>query len=153
MHGRTLVLLATLTVVLLGCPGSLENPERFVDGGAVDGGVVDGGGGVVCNLDLEADGGVFQVSCGGGGCHQVIGATPASQGLDLVSAGVKARVRAQNSTCGGKSMAAYILEKVKPTPASCMGLVMPLGRPALSAVEIKCVEDWVKLVTSDGGVP
>lgn len=143
MHARALVL--CFAAASLGCPGGLENPERFGDGGQVVG---DAGGGVVCDLDIEnPDGGLFKVSCGGAGCHE---SPSPSQMLDLVSPGAKARVAAQVSTCRGKPMASFMLE-ITGDSNVCNKLLMPLGKPRLTEVEKKCLEDWVKSAT-DGGI-
>lgn len=130
------------------CPGSLENPERFYDAGPGTDGGVDAGP-VVCEVEALPDGGgIFKASCGGPGCHESPG--PAS-GLDLVSAGVKDRLRMGKGTaaCAMLPLAELTLEKVKPSP-SC-GSQMPLGQNPLSAREIKCLEDYLAPL-KDGGM-
>ncbi len=139
MRYRLSRFVACLGLVLLGCPGALEDPERFLP--------VDAGGPCTIN-DVEPV--IFVNSCAGAGCHQAFdGGSAASNNLDLVAPGIKARVAAQTSSCSNIPMAQYLLEKVKPT-ATCAGSRMPLGKPVLSANQISCVEAWVNAVL-DGG--
>ena len=61
-------------LVISGCPGSLSNPDDFIDGGVVE-------------KDAEM---ILAESCGTSGCHD---ATPQAQaGLDLISPNVESRV-------------------------------------------------------------
>lgn len=126
-------LLATALALLTGCPGSLANPERFLGGS-------DGG------CDVETD--LFKMQCGVSGCHDPV---TQSQNLDLVSAGVKDRLRANLATCAsaaGQPLAAFMIAKVKPQP-SC-GAQMPLAAPALETSELKCLEAYIAAL--DGGI-
>jgi len=135
---RPLVLLA-FGALLSGCPGALANPERFLV--ATDAGM---DGGMLCG-DVEKT--ILLPSCGGAGsCHENPGA---ASNLDLVGAGIPARIRAQTSTCQSKSMTAFILEKVKPSP-SCGG-PMPLAADPLSDFAISCLEKYLADVV-DGGI-
>src|SRR5689334_17064527 len=73
------VVALSAAVLLAGCPGKLREPERFTDAGPSDGG---------SNCpDVPTE--IFAKKCAGSSCHS--GATPV-QDLDLVSAGVAARV-------------------------------------------------------------
>ena len=135
MQTRLLSLGAAL-LALSGCPGSLEDPERFLTGTDA---------GPTCNV--EAD--ILAPKCATAGCHD---ATTIAQNLDLSGSGVRARLRAQTATCtsaAGQPMGAFLLVKVKPSP-TCGG-PMPLGAAALTAAEIKCLEDYV--ASLDGGTP
>lgn len=86
-----------------GCPGSLSNPEAFLDGGTT-------------TKDAET---VFEESCGTAGCHDDV--TSAS-GLDLLSPGVETRVVDVNATglgcesqilvVAGDPNSSYLLDKV-----------------------------------------
>lgn len=127
--GAALVLLACAA-----CPGSLANPDRFL---GADGGPT---------CDVEGD--IFQMQCALSGCHD---ATSQTQGLDLASPGVKARL-AGLATCASASttpLATFLLQKVKPSP-TCGGQ-MPVGAPALDASELRCLEAY--LAALDGGTP
>ncbi len=129
-----------MTMALTACPGALENPERFLDGGLTDGGSGDAG--FTCtNANVENL--IFIPSCGGAGCH---GATNPSNGLDLVSAGVASRLKGV-SQCMSKPESSFMLEKLHPSPAC--GSQMPLGR-TLPAEQIACVASY--LASLDGGV-
>jgi len=144
MHCRRSRVVACLALLMLGCPGALENPERFLP--------VDAGG--PCTVD-DVEPVIFANSCAGAGCHQAFdGGTPASNNLDLVAPGLKARLVKQTSSCSNISMAQYLVEKVKPT-ATCAGSRMPLGKPPLTLNQIACVEAWVNSVldagSTDGG--
>ena len=85
----------TITLSLLtGCPGKLDDKERFlVDAALADGADADAVAPNDAGSNLGACGDVvarvFVPSCGGTGCH---GVTASQDGLDLVSAGVAARV-------------------------------------------------------------
>lgn len=93
--------------------------------------------------DVERD--LFIPSCGGVGCHENPGA---ANNLDLVTAGVAARIKAANSTCMAKPTPAFILEKVKATPGC--GSRMPPGTP-LDAFQISCLEAYLSKL-ADGGI-
>ncbi len=118
---------------LFGCEGRLERRERFI---------TDAGGNEDCT-DVEAK--IFKPACGGSGCHENPGA---ASGLDLVSAGVKARLDV-TSTCMSKPMKTYMLEKVSMTPGC--GQPMPFNADALTAAEMKCLTDYMATV-GDGGI-
>ncbi len=140
MHCRSLLLAAVGTLVFSACPGALENPERFLP--------ADAGG--PCTVD-DVEPVIFANTCAGAGCHQTIdGGLAASNNLDLVSPGIRARVLAQVSSCNSKPMATYLVEKVKLSAATCVGSRMPLGKPNLSANQIACIEAWVAGVTDAG---
>lgn len=130
---RALVVLL-LSGVVVGCEGRLERRERFI----MDSGTMD------CT-DVENT--IFKPACGGSGCHENPGA---ASGLDLVSAGVKSRLTG-NSTCMSKPMKTYMLEKVSMTPGC--GQPMPFNSDALTAAELKCLQDYMATVTTgDGGM-
>jgi hypothetical protein len=130
--------LLVVTMTLTACPGSLENPERFLDGG------LDGGSdaGFTCT-PANVESLIFIPSCGGAGCH---GPTNPSNGLDLQSPGVASRLKGV-SQCMSKSEASFMLEKLHPSPAC--GSQMPLGR-TLPDEQIACVASY--LASLDGGV-
>ena len=151
--------LALSALLLTGCPGTLDHPERFLL--AVAGAPGSGGGdsaaraGADAGSDADAgpDNGpcgdvvtrIFIPSCGGTGCH---GANGPQQDLDLVSPGVAARVVGVPGT-GCVSIladptnpeASLIYQKLSPTPPC--GSPMPLARPALSDDDAACVLAWI----------
>jgi hypothetical protein len=135
---------ACLGLLVVACPGALENPERFLPVDAGD----------PCTVaDVEPL--IFGKSCGGAGCHQAFdGGSAASNNLDLIAPGIKTRIVKQVSGCNGLPMASYVLKKLSATQ-DCAGSRMPLGKAPLSANEVACVEAWVNSVldagSTDGG--
>jgi len=134
------LLLLGLTPLLLlstGCPGRLEDPERF-EGDAVEG---------PCTVDL-VERTLLPTSCGGGGCH---GASQPAGNLDLQSPGVGRRLVNVKSACQDKLLVgpsgSYFLEKLDARPAC--GTQMPISGP-LKASDIRCLEQYVKGL-QDGG--
>lgn len=135
---RVLPLVACLlATVLSGCPGTLDDKGRFlVDAGAEE---PDAGG---CG-DVPTR--IFVPSCGTNGCH---GATAPQQGLDLVSAGLTARlVGVQAKTCSGiladpQNPAGSLLYTKLLTRPAC-GSQMPLAREPLSDADTACVLAWI----------
>ncbi len=124
--------LALVAVALAsGCAGELEEPERFAS----------------CPPGYVEQ--LFEARCGGM-CHA--GTTPEA-GLDLVSAGVEARLIGESSKtefCDGRTLVMpeaamplehLLVDKLSETPGC--GARMPFGREALSVNEIECVRRWV----------
>jgi hypothetical protein len=153
--------LAVAALVLSGCPGTLDNKERFlVDAGhaghggrGADAGDGAGTPGKAGSDGADLDAGpcgdvvarIFVPSCGGTGCH---GATGPQQDLDLVSPGVAARVVGVTgigctATLADPSdpEASLLYQKLSPTPPC--GSPMPLARPALSDEDAACVLAWI----------
>jgi hypothetical protein len=89
---------------------------------------------------------ILQPKCGTAGCHAKIG--PAA-GLDLVTPGAKGRMLAANAVaaaCPNQPLATaqgtgVFFQKII---GNTCGLQMPLGTPPLSALEIACLQDWIK---------
>jgi len=156
-----LLVLAVAALVLSGCPGTLEDKERFLvdaghaghtgsDGGsAATGGEAAAAGKTNSDLDAGPCGDVvtriFVPSCGGTGCHDAKGP---QQDLDLVSPGVAARVVGVpgigcTATLADPSdpEASLLYQKLSPTPPC--GSPMPLARPALSDEDVACVLAWI----------
>ncbi len=145
---------ALSALLLAGCPGTLDDKERFlVDAGsagnaeaapAVEAGAEAGAGpdtGPCGNVETR----IFVPSCGGTGCH---GATGPQQDLDLVSPGIAARVVGVPGTGCISTLAdpanpeaSLIYQKLSPTPPC--GSPMPLARPALSDEDVACVLAWI----------
>ena len=131
-------------LVISGCPGSLSNPDDFIDGGVVE-------------KDAEM---ILAESCGTSGCHD---ATPQAQaGLDLISPNVESRIVDVNAVglgcensilvVAGDPDASYLLDKVLDLPSIC-GLEMPLVG-TLTPNEIAVLREWIiDLGGSGAGVP
>jgi len=157
--------LALGTLLLVGCPGTLEHKERFLVDAGNAGNASGGHSGTTGGDDaappaeagsdagMESDAGpcgdvverIFVPSCGGTGCH---GATGPQQDLDLVSPGVAARVVGVPGIGCSSTLAdpanpesSLIYQKLSPTPPC--GSPMPLARPALSDEEAACVLAWI----------
>jgi len=150
-------------LLLVACPGTLDDKERFLvagnagksgtagsaSGGGEDAGVPPDGAGSDAGPNLGPCGDVveriFEPSCGGTGCH---GATGAQQGLDLVSPGIAERVVGVSGIGCSATLAdpanpeaSLIYQKLSPTPPC--GSPMPLARPALSDDDAACVLAWI----------
>lgn len=123
--------LALSALVLVGCAGELENPERFAS----------------CPPGYVEQ--LFAAKCAGP-CHA--GAEPES-GLDLESAGVEARLIGEPSVsgfCDGRLLIDpeaddpldhLMLDKLQDRP-TC-GSRMPFGTEALTSAEVECVRRWI----------
>ena len=127
--------------LLAGCPGSLDDPDRFRDGGAT----VD----AAC-FDPPVD--LFPQRCGTSGCHN---ASMPAQGLDLVSADVASRLVGVMSTeCAGvladpnDARASMLVRKLGGDPPC--GARMPLVGDKLGDEEIDCVVAWIATLPARG---
>jgi hypothetical protein len=126
---------AVLALLLSGCPGSLENPDRFTQGQ------------LACPVEIDVEVDIFQMKCSDAGCH---GATQPASGLDLVTPGVAERMLGKMAVgCPGRLLIdaerqsdSVLLDRLSAMP-EC-GLRMPLGRTPLSDDELDCVEEWVR---------
>lgn len=126
-----------LPTLLAGCPGTLDDKERFVVDAGSDSNDTSGCGDVPSRI--------FVPSCGTNGCH---GATAPQQGLDLVSPGLDTRlVGVQAKTCSGiladpQNPAGSLLYTKLLAQPSC-GARMPLAREPLSDADTACVLGWI----------
>lgn len=138
--------LALLVALLAGCPGSLEDPERFADLPACRGGV-----------DVER---LLRERCADAACH---GACPSNDhGLDLLSPNLADRVvGVPSKVCDGLLLVdpddldnSFLFGKLISPPAGC-GNRMPLTG-ALTTTELSCVQSYVErlpsMVTDAGNV-
>jgi len=137
---------AVAGLALLGataCPGKLVDKERFLVDAAAPAGDAAAAedGGDACG-DVVAR--IFVPRCGGA-CH---GATAPQQGLDLVSAGVAARVVGVPATSCAATLAdpadpasSFLYTKLAAKPP-CGGQ-MPLAQLPLSAADAACVLAWI----------
>ncbi len=133
----------TWSIALLGCPGKLRDPGRFI----TDGGMGGAGGGLSCP-DVPTE--ILAMKCAGSTCHS--GATPA-QGLDLVSAGVEARVVGKMSAecmapLADPAAPDTSIIYIKVSSETC-GTRMPSGAP-LSDSEVACIKAWIAGLTPGG---
>ena len=129
--------LSLAATLLSGCPGSLEDPERF-------------------SSSLSACGDVPQVilvqRCASPGCHT---SREKTSDLDFQSPGVADRLVGQpGSTCktvlvdpaAPRQSLLYLKVSGQPT----CGSRMPLGDRELSAAELACLEQWMKSLGGAG---
>jgi hypothetical protein len=135
------VVLAALSLLLAGCPGRLQDPERF---------------GGECRQSIDVPSEVLAARCGDSACHDAV--EPESS-LDLVSPGVELRLRSvPASICAGRLRVdpqfpedSFLLEKLGRDDPEC-GDRMPLLATPLSAPTLACVREWVEnLAQHDAG--
>ncbi len=137
---------AVALVLLLGCPGELENPDQYPEEPLA-----------LCQLDIDVPA-LFRSKCGSSTCHE--GDEPAAE-LDLVAPGVFERLENVPATqCEGRVRidplepnSSFLVEKLRGTqPVSC-GERMPFVS-FLTGAEIACVQRWVfeQTIGLDGGV-
>ena len=138
---------AIVAACTVGCPGSIDDPGRFLDAG-----------GACAFGDEWVERRLFPETCGVDSCH---GTTFPAADLDLVSPGVASRiVGVQGSlTCGGAPLVdpsnpagSLFVAKLGANPGC--GSRMPLGAPALDRSRIECVQQWLiaAALPRDGGV-
>lgn len=140
-------LIALFGAVLLGgCPGELESPDKFK---------TDGGGASGTCFDIPND--LFKKQCNGAGCHEGGNAPANPPNLDLTSPGVEGRLvgKPGSSMCPGilvdpKNAEGSILYK-KLTPQFCGTSKMPLAKTPLNAAELACVKEWIESLEGGGG--
>jgi hypothetical protein len=116
-------LVAVGLLALAGCPGRLDDPERFM-----------------CHAETD----IFEKTCGTAGCHD---AMTKQNGLDLASPGIAMRISTQVSTCMNIPLIQLIPNKLTATPAC--GATMPVGAP-LTTDQVNCVDEYIKAL-ADGG--
>lgn len=148
--------------VLPGCPGNLENPERFSDGGTM----------------MPADNipaclaNIFSAKqppgkCAGNGCHSAGGTLELGGDLDLTSPGVGARLLNASATHAGVDLdggatcppaklidaanpaASWLLVKINGAQGTCGSAMPQVG--TLTSTEKKCISDYVMMAATGGG--
>ena len=138
--------IACSALLLAGCAGALEGPQRFayLDGGGADGGTLtlgDGG----CD-PVPA---IFIPSCTTSACHSA----QAQQGnLDLQSPGMPRRLLGKSASGGPGYLIdpqhpqlSVILTKLSDPPP--FNFQMPLGAPPLEPDQVACIQLWVASAT------
>ncbi|HXI58203.1 MAG TPA: hypothetical protein VNO55_19185 [Polyangia bacterium] len=124
--------------------GADSVPGTGYDSGvaATDGGAAESG----CPAGVNVLTDIFAAKCGG--CH---GAASPTKNLDLVSAGLGARMVNKTSTCKSQPLISGTLAGTRPTgllfqklagAVTGCGVQMPAGATPLSSAEIACVNDW-----------
>jgi hypothetical protein len=111
-----------------------------------------------CAMPAEISNNILIPKCGDSTCHG--GSTPQA-GLDLVTPGVRARLlrdiaRSKPSGCDGRPLITAELTGgvflAKITGTAC-GNQMPTTRVPLSAMEIRCILDWINPPGSQPNAP
>jgi hypothetical protein len=132
---------AATGLLVSGCPGSLDDPDRFKGPSAAE-----------CGNRVEE---IFKTTCSTAGCHS--GVEPA-QGLDLESPGVASRlvgVAPKGVGCPGVLVdpkhptESLLYGKLTPLPPC--GVPMPFGKTRLTNQDIGCVRTWIESLAGDGG--
>lgn len=137
MKRRPLLAPLLLVAALTGCPGSLENPERFA-----------GQFGACPDIPM-----LLATSCGTTSCH---GSSNPASGLDLASSDIAGRLAGKEATNGGLLLdfdapgESVIYTKV--TDAPPFGGRMPLGATPFDDTEVSCMLTWIE-TSAKGGSP
>jgi hypothetical protein len=168
---RLWVPLAAASLLMAGCPGTLDDPDRFLDAGPAIGVGGDGGGGggngtggAPCgNVEQE----IFLKTCATSLCHHDgSSGKEIAGGLDLTPPGVAARLVGKQPNCveclatalpecegsllidPADPSASYLLQKLlRKTPLCGDQMPPPLGP---TQEMIACVEQWVRDVANTG---
>lgn len=150
---------AVLLAAPAGCPGTLNDPERFLDqeGGSASGGGSSGGG------TCDAPDMIFAGTCAVAGCHTASSAatagnldltdlTPANVAQRLINVPASGMMSVLRINTADPAQSALITKLSSPPP---FGLQMPYGGSMLSANQIQCITSWVDAqaasTTDDGG--
>jgi hypothetical protein len=149
--------------VLAGCPGNLDNPQRFETSSAAGMSSTAGTSSTDPNVLPMCVAALFKDpngACAGLGCHSA--GPNAAGGLDLTSPGVVSRLLNQPAThadvpdAGGVScpsvklidssnpQASWMLTKVQSNYSVPCGAEMPLGGGALASSDQNCLAMWVQ---------
>jgi hypothetical protein len=153
--GALLASCGWLALGLLGCPGTLSDPEAFLNARADAGVAVDSGRTTppLCEQDVVQTILSNPATCSSIGCHAAN--TPAG-GLDLESPGLAERLldAPGSALCSsGRQInledpsESLLYTKLSRQP-SC-GAAMPLGGQAISAANQACVLAWLENVVAD----
>jgi hypothetical protein len=143
-----------------GCPGTLEDPERFLDAGAALG-TGDSSAGTPVDGEEGGAGGdcpdvprLLAQTCTASSCHS---ASNKAQGLDLQTPQVAARLIGVPATEGAGFLIdpstpskSVLYEKLGASPP--FGARMPLGAAPLDAPTLACVLAWVTQAPAEAGL-
>ena len=129
-------------VLVTACAGTLDDPDRFRDGGAPASAADAGTPPASTCVPIET--GVLAQKCATAGCHAASGA---ANGLDLASPDVLGRLANKAATGGPGSLIvpgdpdkSVLYTKLTATPP--FGSRMPLGTN-LDDATLACVHDWI----------
>ncbi|MCA9582611.1 MAG: hypothetical protein KC416_12510 [Myxococcales bacterium] len=144
MQRPALNALAMVAMFSAGCPGTLDNPERFLSGNTMDASTKDDGGSCgSINVELDILSKTTGNGCAQAGCHD--GQTFPPNLLDLDVPGLSGKTSA---SCGGAKyidpdapMESLIYTKLAAAPPC--GDQMPLDRDPLTDAEVECVLQWI----------
>lgn len=134
-------LLGLTVLVASGCPGSLDDPDKFT---GPDGGTTTG--------DCDVEGDLFPTRCGDSACHDAD--APAGT-IDLVSPGIGERMAgvAAVSSCAPGILAdpdnptdSVLYVVLTPDTCTVFGQMPQNGTPFTDA-ELACVEQWIASLT------
>lgn len=135
-------LVALAGAILIGCPGSLEDPERFAGAG----GSVTGNGAPPKNLSdcPDVPSAILAASCTNPGCHN---SQDRMQGLDLQAPDVGTRLHGKSASEGAgllvdPDVPARSVLYTKVTSRPPFGARMPLTGP-LDDDQVACVLAWI----------
>ena len=171
---RTFVVLVALIAATSACPGTLEDPERFLAAAGGDSGSAQGiqppvgseaggggsggggsgsggsGGGSSACPDIP---GLLGQTCTASGCHN---ASSKAQGLDLQSPDLASRLVGAPATEGPGLLIdpstpsnSILYEKLTAMPP--FGARMPLGGAPLDSATLACVLAWITQEASSAG--
>ena len=151
-----------LAASTLACPGTLDDPERFLAAESVEAGIDPGTGDGEPPVESGACPDIpalFATTCASPVCHS---AGNKAQGLDLQSAGVGARLVGAQATEGSgllidPSAPEQSVLYLKLTAQPPFGARMPLGQTPLDGATVACVLAWISEQRSntdgEGGAP
>ena len=137
------VVAAALLASLAACAGTLDEPERFREGGASSLLAAEAGA-APASACVPVETGILQPRCASAGCHA---AASSAAGLDLASPDVLVRLANQAVAGGAGSLivpgnpAASVLYMKLAAPPP-FGSRMPVGVPLDEATRA-CVRDWI----------
>lgn len=132
---------------LQGCPGTIDDPQAFLDGrNMTDSSTPDTGGGDECDVvDIFTD---SAAGCAGASCHA--GGGPTAPNLEMSNWG---NLQTDSLFCpdvpyvtpGNPEMSAVYLKLLPDGMRGvCTGGRMPSGRAFLSDEQIACVRTWIE---------
>ena len=134
------VFLFALSGGALACAAPLDDPARFLDGGAIPA--------TSCDVDVESE--ILATRCAGSVCHSA--GEQRAAGLDLVTPGLPERVKnvaSASAECGGSMLVvpgdpggSLLYQKIGEAPPC--GSRMPLAQEPLSADDTECVRSWIQ---------
>jgi hypothetical protein len=136
-----------------GCPGSLDDPGRFLDAGAADASAPVEGDEAAAGGSCPDVPGLLAQSCTASSCHS---ASTKAQGLDLQSPDVAARLVGVPATEGAgllvdPSAPSKSVLYAKLTASPPFGARMPLGAAPLDTATLACVLAWVTQAAGGAG--